>query len=157
MDQRSWNPICPGINKVFWLYNCKGTYNCFTSMLVFLFIKLKASQLPSTVDKTQWLSTWCIPLSVSMRRVLIWCYLLSAQHHPGQPCDGAGVSGAAARAQQQDQLCQRAELQRDAGLLRHPGHRGPPQTQGETERGGSKKLHGGYVGSLNCKKCLQNI
>lgn len=44
------------------------------------------------------------------------------QHHPGQSRDRAGVSGAAPRAQHQDQLCQRAEFQRDAGLLRHPGH-----------------------------------
>lgn len=63
-----------------------------------------------------------------------WRLTVSSQHHPGQSSDGAGVPGAAPRTQQQDQLRQRAELQRDAGLLRHPGHRRPPQTQGDTRQ-----------------------
>ena len=66
--------------------------------------------------------------------LFVWCLTASLQHHPGQSGDGAGVSGAAPRTQQQDQLRQRAELQRDAGLLWHPGHRWPPQTQGDTRQ-----------------------
>uniref|UniRef100_K7FFH9 Uncharacterized protein n=1 Tax=Pelodiscus sinensis TaxID=13735 RepID=K7FFH9_PELSI len=52
------------------------------------------------------------------------------EHHPGGSSDGAGVPGAAARTQQQDQLCEGAGLPRDHGLRRRAPRAGPAQGQG---------------------------
>lgn len=64
----------------------------------------------------------------------VCCVLSSSQCYTRQPCYWAGVYGATPWAQQQDQLCQGTQLQRDPGLLRHPGHCGQTEDQGETQK-----------------------